>query len=80
MRVVFAQHIADHPGTFDGLGPTVTVGPAKAQAHARHAVQNAPLDGFLAVTGVGQRTALDHAQGVFKIGALGVGRKRILAG
>ncbi len=78
MRVVFTQHIADHTRTFDRLGAAVAVGPAKAQAHARHAVQNAPLHRLLAVTHIGQRAPLDHAQRIFKVGTLRVRGKRVL--
>ena len=80
MRMEAAQHVAHHAGAFDRLGTAVAVGPAKAQAHARHAVQNAPLHRLLAVAHIGQRPALDHAQRVFKVGALGVGSQAILVG
>ena len=58
---------------FTGTGGAV--GPTEAQAHARHRIQDAPLHRLLAVADVGQRPALDHAQRIFEIGALGVGRE-----
>ena len=70
--VVTAQHITHHSGALDRLGTHIAVDPAEAQAHAAHGVQNAPLHGFLAVAHIGNCTALDHAQGIFKVGALGV--------
>ena len=73
MRMETAQHIAHHARAFHRLGPGVAVGTAKAQTHARHGIQNPPLHRLLAVADIGQRAALDHAQGVFQVGALGVG-------
>ncbi|MCY1230828.1 hypothetical protein D9M72_432590 [compost metagenome] len=69
MRVELAQHIADHARGLDRLG----VG---AQAHLMHREQDAPLHRLLAVGHLGQRAALDHADGVVKVGALGVARQR----
>ena len=80
MRVKAAQHIADHAGAFDGTGAGGAVGSAKAQAHSRHAVQNAPLHRLLAIADIGQRPALDDAQRVFKVSALRVGGEAILVG
>ena len=53
MRVKAAQYIAHHPGTFHWLGTGVAIGPAKAQAHTGHAVQNAPLHGFKTIAHIG---------------------------
>jgi hypothetical protein len=58
VRVEAAQHVAHHAGALDGLGAGVAVGPAEAQAHARHAVQDAPLHRLLAVAHVGQARPL----------------------
>ena len=67
MRMEAAQDIAHHARTFNWLG---TRGAREAQAHARHGIQNAPLHRFLAIAHIGQSTALDHAQGIFKVGTL----------
>ena len=78
MRVVFAEHVPDNTRTFNRLGPIVAIGAAKAQPHARHTVQNAPLYWFLPIAGIRQRPAFDHAKGVFKVGTLGISCQRIL--
>ncbi|MDT4866868.1 hypothetical protein FQZ97_1017490 [compost metagenome] len=67
-----AEHVADHARALHGLGAHGAVGAAEAQAHARHRVQDAPLHRLLAVGHIGQRAALDHAQGVFEVGGLRV--------
>ena len=67
MGVEAAQHITYHARTFNRLG---TRGARKAQSHARHGIQNAPLHWFLTITHIRQGTALDHAQCIFKVGAL----------
>ena len=67
MRVEAAQDIAHHACTFNRLG---TRSAREAQTHARHGIQNAPLHRFLTITHIGQSTALDHAQCIFKVGAL----------
>ncbi len=72
VRVKTAQHIAHHAGTLDGLGRRAARGAAVAQAHAVHRIQNAPLHGLEAIAHVGQCTALDDRQSIFKIGALGI--------
>jgi len=72
MRVVAAQHVAYHARALDRFGPDIALGPAKAQTHAAHGVQNAPLHRLLAIGHVRQRPALDHTQGVFKVSVLGV--------
>ena len=72
MRMEPAQHIAHHPGAFDGFGAGVATCATKTQTHARHGIQNAPLHGLHAVTNIRQSTALDHAQRVFEISPLGV--------
>jgi hypothetical protein len=73
-----AQHVADHAGAFDGLGTGGTIGPTKAQTHARHAVQNAALHRLLAVTHIGQGAAFDDAERVLEVSALGVRRQAVL--
>ena len=73
MRVETAQHIAHHARAFHRLGASVAIGAAKAQTHARHGIQNPPLHRLLPIADIGQRAAFDDAQGVFQIGALGVG-------
>ena len=78
MRVKPAEHVTHHPGAFHRLGTTDTIGAAKTQAHARHAVQDASLHRFLSVTHIRQSPALDHTQGVFKISALRIGSQRIV--
>ena len=77
VRVKAAQHVAHHAGAFDRPGAGGAVRAAKGQAHARHAVENAPLDRLLAITHIGQRPALDDAQRIFKVGALGIRRQRV---
>ena len=72
VRVVLAENVPHDTRTFNRLGAIVAVGATKGQAHARHAVQNTPLHRFLAIAGIRQRSTLDHAEGVFKVGALGV--------
>jgi hypothetical protein len=72
MRVVATQHIAHHTGAFHRPSTHRAIGAAKAQTHARHGIQNAPLHRLLAVAHIGQGAALDHAQGVFQVSALGV--------
>ena len=70
--VIAAQHIAHHPRTLDGLRAT---GRGEGQAHALHGVEDAPLHRFLAVTHIGQRPALDHAECVLQVGPFGVVRQ-----
>ena len=72
VRVVTAQDIAHHASAFDGSCAHRTVRATKAQTHARHRIQNAPLHRLLAIAHIGQGAAFDHAQGVFKVGTLGV--------
>ena len=67
VRVEAAQHITYHARTFNRLG---TRSARKAQTHARHGIQNAPLDWFLTIAHIRQGTAFDHAQCIFKVGAL----------
>ncbi len=69
VRVIAAQHIAHHARALDRLG---AIGAAETQAHALHRVQDAALNRLLAVAHIGQGPALDHAQGVFQVGTLGV--------
>ena len=73
MRVKATQHITHNTRTFDRLGRAISAGTAKAQAHARHRIKNAPLHWFQTVTHIGQRAAFDHAQRIFKVGPLRVG-------
>ena len=73
MRVKTTQHIADNPRTFDRLGTTVAVRTTKAETHAGHRIQDAPLHGLEAVAHVRQRPALDDTQRIFKVGTLRVG-------
>ena len=65
MRVILTQHIAHHARRLHMLV-------AMRESHAQHGEQDAALHGFLPVAHFRQRTALDHGDGVFKIGALGV--------
>ena len=66
------EHVADHARALDRLGRHRGVGPAIAQAHAVHGIEDAPLHGLLAVAHVGQRAALDDGERVFEVGTLGV--------
>ena len=74
MRVVAAEHVADHARTLDRLGPARRS--AEGQPHALHRVQDAALHGLLPIADIGQCAALDHRQGVFEVGPLGVMRQR----
>ncbi len=69
VRVVLAEHVADHARRLHRLG----IG---AQAHLVHREQDAALHRLLAVGHLGQRTALDHADGIVQVRALGVVRER----
>ena len=69
VRMVFTQNLAHHPRRFHMLG-------ASSQAHFLHGVQDASLHRLLPVGNLRQGPALDHAHGVFQIGALGVGIQR----
>ena len=70
MRVVFANHITDHPRRLH-------MARALEQAHAEHGEENAALHGFLTVGGRGQGAASDDAHRVFEIATGGVvGRRR----
>ena len=55
--VVFTQHFTDDAGGFF----VIRVG---AQTHIVHGVQDAPVDGFEAIAGIGQRPGDDDAHGV----------------
>ena len=79
VRVIAAQHVTDHAGALDGLGTCVVVRAAVAQPHAGHGIQNAALHRILAIAHIGQGTAFDHAERVFKVGALGVVAQRDVA-
>jgi hypothetical protein len=72
VRVVAAQHVAHHAGALHRARPA---GRGEGQAHAVHGVQDAPLHRLVAVAHVGQCAALDDAERVFQVGALGVARK-----
>ena len=76
VRVELAQHVAHHARAFHGLGPAGRVGARKAQPHAAHGVEDAALHGLLPVAHIRQGAALDHAQRVFQIRLLRVGRQR----
>ena len=65
MRVIFADHVADHTRRLD-------MARALVQPHAVHGVKNAALHRLLAIGHGGQGTAGDDAHGVFKIAAGGV--------
>ena len=78
MGVKTPQHIAHHTGGFNRLGAAGGIAAAKTQTHAQHAVENAALHGLLPIGHIGQGAAFDHGQGVFQIGALGVGGQRRL--
>ena len=64
MRMVFADHVADHTRRFHRFG-------AGPQPQLAHGIEYAPLHGFLAVPDIGQRAALDHGDGVLQIIARG---------
>jgi len=81
VRVKAPQHVAHHARALDRLGRGVARRATIAQAHALHRVQDASLHRLLPVAHIGQRAALDHGQGVFEVGALGVGGQRhVVAG
>ncbi len=66
VRVVFADHVADHPRALDVLG-------AGGQPHFVHCMQDAPLHRLHAVFHLRQRARAHHAHGIGEVGALGVG-------
>ena len=68
-----AQHIAHYARTFDRSGRAVAASAAKPQAHTRHRIEDAPLDGLEAVAHIGQCAAFDDAQRIFKVSTLRVG-------
>ena len=68
MRVILAEHVADHACALDGLGGGI-------EAHAVHRIKDAALHGLHAVEDIGQRAALDDRQGIFEISARGVARQ-----
>ncbi len=72
------EHIPHHAGAFDRLGSGVAIAATKPQAHAGHAVQNAPLYGLLSVAHVWQGAAFDDGEGIFQIRTLGVSRQIVL--
>jgi hypothetical protein len=59
--VVFAQHFANDTGAF-------AVGGVGADTHVVHGVEDAPVDGFEAVAGIGQGAGDDDAHGVIEVG------------
>jgi hypothetical protein len=69
MRVEAAEDVAHDTGTLHRLG---AAGAGVGQTHALHRIQDAALHRLASVADVGQRTALDHAERVLQIGALGV--------
>src|SRR6202012_3179930 len=62
VRVQAGHDVADPAGALD-------VGRGGAQAHLVHLVQDAPLDGLQAVTGVREGARVDDAVGVLQVGA-----------
>ena len=72
VRVELAQHIADDARALHRFG---TARGVERQTHALHRVQDAPLHGLLPIAHVGQRAALDDAEGVFEVRAFGVLRQ-----
>jgi len=63
MGVVLAQHVADDAGAF-------AVGAIWGQPQLMHREQDAPLNRFEAIAGIGQGPSHDHAHGVFQVRAL----------
>ena len=61
VRVVLAEHLADHGGA-------LAEGDVMAQAEAEHAVEHTTVHRLEPVTHVGERAAHDHAHGVIEIG------------
>ncbi len=62
MRVVFAEHVADHARTFD-------VGPVPNVVGLVHGEQDAAMYRFQAVTDIGERPPHDHAHRVIEVRA-----------
>jgi hypothetical protein len=73
VRVEAAEHVADDTRTLHRLGRAAGT---EAQAHALHRIQDAALHRLLPVAHIGQRAALDHAQGIFEVGAFSVVSQR----
>ena len=61
VRMVFADHIADHAGRF-------LVRAVPVVAELAHGVEHAPVNGFQPVPNVGKRPPHDDAHGVIQIG------------
>ncbi len=81
VRMVFAEHFADHLGALDVLAVV-------QQSHVVHGVENAPVHRLEAVAHVGQRAPDDHRHRVveirsphlvFNVDGLHIGRARPLA-
>ena len=64
-----ARVVGDVLGRFHRLGAARA---REGQAHAEHRIEDAPLDGLVAVAHVRQGAALDDGQRVLEVGALGV--------
>jgi hypothetical protein len=78
VRVVAAEHVAHHPRALHRLR---AAGWREGQAHAVHRVQDAALHGLLPVADIRQGAALDDAERVFEVRALGVvGQRQALGG
>jgi hypothetical protein len=60
VRMVFADHIADHTRT-------LLVGAVEIVAQLAHGVEHPPVHGLQAVAHVGQRAPHDHAHGVIQV-------------
>src|SRR5690606_27205681 len=61
VRVIFAQHLAHHPGR-------LAIGPVRIEAHIVHGVQNTPLHRLQPIAHIGKRARDNHAHGVTQIG------------
>ena len=61
VRVKLTHHLTDHAGGFH-------IRPIRRKIHLPHLVDDAPLHGLQPVTGIRQRTRVNHRIGVFKEG------------
>ena len=66
MRMIFTKHLAHDTGGF-------FIGRIGADAHIVHGKQDAAVDGFQAVAGVGQGAGHNYAHGVIEIGVAHLG-------
>lgn len=63
-----SEDVTHDPGALDRPG-------GRAESHGVHGIQNSTLNRFETVANIGERTPLDHRNGVIQVGPLGVTRQ-----